>query len=109
MRRRILALATVTVLAAGCVLATSASNVEAPSVDGALVGPVNVMERPSAQATLHALPVAVEGQATSVGTSTPESLGRPAASESNAPNSVPPGRRPPCPTGHHLGIACILP
>jgi hypothetical protein len=110
MMKWILALALVGTLAVGYASATSSSNVGATSVNGALVqvGPAVTVALPAAHAPAQEAPAAVEGHATNLGSSTPQSPGQRASSEPTAPGA-PLGHRPPCPTGHHLGIMCTAP
>lgn len=105
----IIALATAGVLVAGYACATSTSNVGTPSVDRAVVEAAHTVDQQPAQPTPQAASTAVEGHATGLGSSTPQTIGQPGSSQPTGNTGAPAGPRPPCPRGHPLGIACIAP
>ena len=114
MVKGILALALLGVLTAGDAVATSSPNLVTTSVSGALGGAVQVVpnvgvEQPAAASPAQMAPAALDGHATSVGSSTPQPLGLPAVTKPTARIPAPPAQHPPCPAGQHLGIACRLP
>ena len=113
MVKGILALALLGVLTAGDAMASSSSHLGANTANSTLSrdvqgGPAITVERPAAASQAQTDPGAVTGHATSLGSSTPQSLGAPVASQPNETIHAAPVRPAPCPAGH-LGLVCTAP
>jgi hypothetical protein len=112
--RGILALALLGVLTASDAVASSSSHLGVNTVNSSLSRdvqsrPAITVEKPAAALQGQTAPAAVTGHATSLGSSTPQSLGAPAASQPSE-TTIPaaPVRPAPCPAGH-LGLVCTAP
>jgi hypothetical protein len=106
MVKGILALALLGFLTAGDALAAADSNRVMTSIQ---VAPAITVDQTVAHSPAQTAASAVEGTAVSLGSSAPQPLGQPASAQPAPRKPAPPARRPTCPAGQHLGIACIGP